>query len=72
MYIQMHKRNHLSDTFTEKAEFAHGKGHAEQMLTAFPLEKAGKMTSSLPFVAALKIRSRGDDAYPNLKACPFI
>lgn len=67
----MPKRNHLSDNFTGKAEFACDQGHAEQVLTTFPLETAGQMTSSLASVAALKIQSRCGNAYPNFNAWPF-
>lgn len=42
----------------QNAAFTSDVEHAERMHITFPLEKAGQVISSLPFVAALKIQSR--------------
>ena len=64
-YAYEYAQNHLSPTFAKKAVYA------EHMHIEFPLEKAGQVTSSLPFVSALKMQSRGGDAYRNHNACHF-
>lgn len=71
-HINMHKINHLSDTFTEKeSRFVCDMERARQTRIALPLEEAGRRASNLPFVAALQAPSRGSDAHCNLDACHF-